>query len=213
MSRVLGVFAVAVAVMTFAAQADASPIRAAVSGSTTMGEAFPLSHMFDETGLSATYINGMTDFDSFVATTTHDSEPGNDWVSTTTSGTTTLDLGAAFSIDRIAVWNFGGLGGNTFFSTTAFTLLSSNNALFLTSTVLGTFHPSVFATLNPAQVFAFAPTTAQFFRLQSFSSNGAPSLGLGEIAFRTTPAVPEPATLLLFGTGLAAWAARRRPRV
>jgi hypothetical protein len=91
---------------------DASPILAPVAGTTTMGEIFPLLHAFDQTGLSATYISGVTDFATFTASTTHDSQVDNDWVSSTTVGSVTFDLGTVQTVDGLAFWNFGGLGGN-----------------------------------------------------------------------------------------------------
>jgi hypothetical protein len=130
-------------------------------------------------------------------------------VSTTTAGSVTFDLGSLMTVDALAFWNFGGLGGNPTFAVTQFSLVASVDASFSSPIVLGTFNPAVFATLNPAQVFSFASTNAQFFRLQGFSSNGATALGIGEIAFSAT-AVPEPATCLLIGAGAAVVAARRR---
>ena len=90
-----------------AAPAAASVIRGAVSATTNMGEAFPLVHAIDQSGLSATYVSGVTDFDAFVATATHTSNPDMDWVSTSARGSVTFNLGSIFAIDRLAVWNFG----------------------------------------------------------------------------------------------------------
>jgi hypothetical protein len=194
-------------------QVEAGLIVGPVSASTTMGEDSPLVHAFDQSGLSAHYVSGVTDFATFTASTTHDSEPGNDWISTSTSGSVTFDLGSLMTIDKVAVWNFGGLGGVPSFGITQFTLLASVDAGFSSPTTLGTFNPSVFTTLNPAQVFDFAPTGAEFFRLQNFSSNGASSLGLGEIAFEASAsAVPEPSSLALMGMATAGFAGHFRWR-
>lgn len=60
-----------------------------------MGESFPLVRAIDQSGLSAAYVSGATDFDTYVAATTHDSQPGSDRVATATTGSAVFALGAA----------------------------------------------------------------------------------------------------------------------
>ena len=191
-------------------QTKAEVIVSPVSGTTTMGEAFALSHSYDHSGLLSNFTSGVTDFATYIAgNPQHDSEPGNDWVSNTTSGVTVYDLGSLLSVDKVAIWNFGGLGGNTSFATTQVTVEASANPGFTSPTNLGTFNLSVFATTNPAQVFGFPTVAAEFFRFENFQSNGAGALGLGEVAFAATP---EPSSVVLFGLGLAGLVGRRRKR-
>jgi hypothetical protein len=198
-------------VLVVVGSAKAGVIEGPVSASTTMGEAFPLSHSFDQSGLSATYVSGITDFATFTASTTHDSEPGNDWVSITTVGQVIFNLGSAQPIGEVAIWNFGGLGGNLSFGISQFTISSCSDAACSSPVVLGTFRPFVTSALNPAQDFSFTSVDAQWFKLDGFSSNGAGALGLGEIAFER--AVPSPTSLVLLGVsfaGLAGLSWRRR---
>jgi hypothetical protein len=51
-------------------------------------------------------------------------------------------------------------------------------------------------------VFTFAATSASFVRMVIASNNGAGQVGFGEAAFEVA-AVPEPASLMLLGSGLA----------
>ncbi len=182
----------------------ASVIVGPVSGTTDMTEDFPLSHTYDQSGLSANYVSGVTDFDSFVLTTTHISNPYKDFLNENgTLGYIEYDLGGNYDIGSIAFWNFG---VNTTFSVTAFDLTGASN-------LLGTFNPFVQSNPNSAQVFSFGPINVQHFRLDNFSNNGATGLAIGEVAFGSSP-VPEPATMILFGIGLLGLAGvnRRKPQ-
>lgn len=193
------------ALALLAAPAQASWMRGAVSATTTMGEEYPLVHAIDQSGLSAAYVSGVTDFDAFVATTTHTSNPDLDWVSTSTSGSVTFNLGSIYTIDRLAVWNFGTGTGTPEFAIRDIELWSSTDGIAFTS--LGSF-----SLTNPggapstlAQVL-FAPTTAGYFRMDVLSTYGA-NAALGEVAFSQ---VPAPGSLVLVGAGLLAFTARRR---
>ncbi len=178
--------------------AYATVIVGPTSGTTNITVDLPLVHTYDQSGLSASYVSGVTDFDSFVATTTHNSNPGSDFVTSSAIGYIDYNLGGIFNIDRIAFWNFG---VNLSYAVTAFDLTGN-------STLLGTFNPSVQSNPNPAQVFSFGPITTQFFRLDNFVNNGASGLAIGEVAFGTS--VPEPTTLALIGLGLAGIGWKRR---
>jgi hypothetical protein len=58
---------------------------------------------------------------------------------------------------------------------------------------LGSFLQDFESGTDTAQVFDFAPTTAQFIRMDIQDSHQASnSVGIGEVAFRTAAATPEP---------------------
>lgn len=194
----------------------------------TMGEASPgdLLAAINHNGLLTDFVSGVTDFDTYIA-----GNPLHTWVYDNTewysdfdvrAGRLGFDLGANYSINRIAFWNEE-LNG-----TDSFGLFGSLANSFVGSTPLGTFFP----TDNPAvyddetneqigadyaaDVFAFSAMNARYLWLTPTTAQGYWGVAFGEIAFSANPptgeAVPEPATLTLVGVGVAVVAFRRRRR-
>jgi PEP-CTERM motif-containing protein len=185
-----------------------SPVTATASN-TTGGD---ILHTIDQTGLSPTFISGVSDFDTYIAGgPTHVSPDGsNAWAGTVAALPIDLDfgLGGTYSIGDLALWtSYQG------FSINRFTVFTANNAGFVGAVNVGSFDAN--DTLPPmaAQIFSLAPSVGSFLRLEILSDEGAPSVNLAEIGVEVSPAaVPEPASLLLLGTGLAAVARRRLRR-
>jgi hypothetical protein len=188
------------------AQAIVSP----VSATTNMGQTYPLANAYNHTGLLTNFTSGVTDFNAYVAgNPQHDSQPGTDWAATTPIGVADFDLGSVKNVNRVAIWNFGGLAGNITYAIKQVSLESSVDSSFSSPAILGTYNLGVYSTTNPGQVFSFPTVAARYFRLYDFQSNGAPSIGLGEIAFATV--IPEPASPILVGfAAFGALAALRR---
>jgi len=157
----------------------------AESVSTDMGTSFNvLANVSNQSGLSAGYQSGDTDFDTYIASTpTHDSVSGG-WASSgTTSGNVDFDLGGTFIIRSIAFWN---VGGDASENITGMTLLADDDAGFSNPVTLGSFTPdtntgSIFSVV--AEVFAFAPISASHVRMQITSNNGNANTAFGEAAF------------------------------
>lgn len=64
-----------------------------------------ISNITNRSGLSTTYTSGVTDFDSYVSTTTHRSNTGsNIWTFTGRSGVITFNLGASYTLNALALW-------------------------------------------------------------------------------------------------------------
>ena len=166
---------------------------------------FPVTAAFDQSGLSTGYTSGVTDFDTYIAgNPTHPVNAANvfylpnDFV---TSGFINLDLGSAFVLEGLALWNWGSAAGGP--GITGMNIYSSPDATFTAPVLLDTFG-FVIAGGN-AQVKQFTtPTSTQYVRLEM---TGPRSVGFGELAFEV---VPEPSSAVLLLGSAALLALRRR---
>ncbi|MCG8641479.1 MAG: PEP-CTERM sorting domain-containing protein [Desulfobacterales bacterium] len=194
--------------------AQASTILGSSISSPQGNFGFPndLNNAVDQSGLSANYISGVTDFDTFVAGTTHDDTNSLNSGFTSSSappGQFTFDLGTTFTVDAFAFWEAANPG-----SLTGFDLYADTDSIFGNGglTLIGNFNPTGggFGAPQPssAQVFGFSSTTTQYLHIDVLSIQGGSNLipGVGEIAFRGSSPIPEPTTMLLFGFGLIGFA-------
>ena len=193
----------------FAGSANAGLIIGAESVDASipdLGAGFELEQLINQNGLSASYVSGVTDFNTFATTTTHksSSSPSNGgWASSvgnTFPANIDFDLGAMFSITSLALWNDidqQGLGN--------FEVFTSLDNSFSTLTSVGSFVGTMaVANSSFAQVFDLNDTTTQFIRIVGApieQNNGL--LNIGEIAFEGAQSVPEPLSIVLMGLGLA----------
>lgn len=175
-----------------------------------------LQGTFDQSGLSSRYISGVTDFASFVATTTHAHEfAENEWFSERgiTQASVTYNLGAVNNVDSLALWNEDAAGIGTL------DLSVSSDGVNFTHLLSG-LEPvqNDFDTDYAAEVFSFAATAFQFIR---FDMSDCPRGGgtfrgcaIGEVAFNAVRVsdVPVPAglPLLLGGLGVFGYMRRRK---
>jgi hypothetical protein len=147
--------------------------------------------------------------------------PSNSWVSSPSvlTGQITFNLGGLFSVDSFSFWNQNGggpgLAGSTGIQNVQ--VLVSTNGIDFTPLPGG---PSAFARVTgtanlPPQIFVFSVVNATHFRFNVLSNYGDPfNTGFGEVGFNSVPSavIPEPTTMVLFGTGLAGVAAQVRRR-
>ncbi len=151
---------------------------------------FPVGNTIDQSGLSASYTSGTTDFDSFVPATSHNNSNA-DLLLCNSNGlnqpngivdlgeTITFDLGSALSVDALAMWS-------TVFSTeaiTAFDLHADTDDDFTngTTALFGSYTPSA---TNVGQSFVFPPVTTRFVHIVVTGHGGGDFLRVGEFAFR-----------------------------
>lgn len=168
-------------------------------------------NMINRTGLSHNFTSGVTDFDDYFAQNPqHEVGYHYEWFADyyEYESWVVFDLGAAYDLSRLAVWNEESWGVSNFDIS-----FSLDNAIFEnTITGLGlTDNPLAAYT---ADLFNFDAVTARYVRLDLHDCGGY-ACSLGEVAFgtgETAANVPAPAGLALTGLGLLGIALYRRRR-
>jgi hypothetical protein len=201
LSHWLSLSVVAAAIAAAPSPAVSAPILGAVAVSSPQGEnpGFPLVDIISQSGLSAGYVSGVTDFSTFTGSTTHTGLAGAGFTATESDGPQqfTFDLGTLTAIQSIAIWNTSSVG-----AVTTIRVLADDDNDFSNGTSALLVAPSILGAAGPAHVFGFAAATTRYVHVEGLASLQPPDFyGLGEVAFEQA-SVPEPGTLFLLGSGL-----------
>ncbi len=179
------------------ARAKAGPIIQPVGVSTTANEFHPISQTIDQSGLNTSYVSGVTDFSTYVASNGNGNNAVNQWLSDLTfPKVVSFDLGASLPIGGFALWSiFPGTGTRDFelFSDTDGDFGNGGTSSLGSFTAVDFFSPGQ----ENGQAFYFGTTTTQFVHLRIDNNHGGVDLSVGEFAFEQ---VPEPSSLVLLAT-------------
>lgn len=206
MKRIVGLL-----ICWFVGSVNATPIYQAVSvnaSTSEFGGDYALVNMINQSGLSAGYTSGVSDFATVAGGTNHNGGNAlNSGFSVGPFGQFSYDLGSALSLDGLAFWETQNSG-----SVLEFNLYADTNQNF--GDGVGAFLGSFLATASglttsSAQTFGFSAVSTQFLHIDIITTDGGAAPGIGEIAFRGAMVVPEPSTLAIFVLGMIGLASRR----
>jgi len=200
--------------LVFSAPANAGVITQAVSvaSSSNNGTFNNPNNLANQTGLSANYISGVTDFDTYLATTTHkENDPGDSWGATSDNPGqfTDFDFGVPINLTRLALFGDDSPNGNNIQD---FTILISNDATFASFANLGGF-TATDTNLDPIapQIFDVSNGIGRFVRVQLDSNHGGSTYLYGEAVFEASALrVSEPGSFAILGLALAGLGFARR---
>ena len=195
----------------------------ATSTATSFG-GLPTSNLINQNGLSSPYTSGVTLASSAASTTHVDTAFTEGWASDQPGGFTpfflSFDLGVAEPISALRLWNTtvttdGARGDVEDFEVFSDNDFDPSNGGLIS---LGSFTAAdLTGNDRPAEDFALNFSTSQFFHFEINSNRGdannidSTRTSLGEVAFITVSAVPEPSALVLL-TAMAGGLMTRRRR-
>lgn len=204
------------------AQAGVVRSGTVIGSSTSQCCGLTADKLLDQSGLSAGYVNGVTDFDAYLASnpTALGSSTGTHFPAgyfALAGATVDIDLGGTYTLNRLAMWNdhdYQGVNG--------FRVFIDDESSFAGATMIGNFSALYgnndntqldYETGLPHQVFDLLDMSGQYVRVVFDSAHQDTYINLNELAFDAGPGgnrVPEAPALWLAGLGLLSAALVRR---
>lgn len=210
-SAILGAILFAASV---AASATVIQSATVVSSTAPAAAGYTAAKLIDQSGLSLSYVSGVTDFDAYAAAnpTHYGTSEGNGYFAAAPASVV-FDLGARYTLTKFGLWN-----DNDFQGVKNFTLEISPNTQFNNPASLGsfvaTYGPDNYSIPVGLQIFDLADAAGRYVRLTFTNANAGSYVNVGEVIFGAGPtvaaAVPEPGIVGLLGLGLLGLAASRR---
>ncbi|MTW11099.1 PEP-CTERM sorting domain-containing protein [Pseudoduganella eburnea] len=174
--------------------------------------------LFDQSGLSKSYVSGTTDFTQYAASgVTHlgSSTTNGTGYYAAAGATVDIDLGQTLLLRSLALWNDNDAQGVKNFS-----LSLADNPAFANAVSLGSFvaqygYNNTFLSYSrgtAAQLFDLNDAVGRYVRIKFETANSGSNINVGELVFGAQPPqeIPEPGTIMLTGLGLLAVACCRR---
>lgn len=208
-----------VCVLALAQPVQADVIRGATAVSTTAQTrgTSSLSYLINQSGLSATYTSGVTNFADFIATTTTTNPGGTYWMFTGTTAVISFDLGAVYQISGAALWQAeygeyalatGGSGNQnvravSFYTDNDMSFANGTTGTIVSNLAVGDSLQTNSASNIYASAINFGGTVSTRYLQMVVLSNGGDTAftRIGEIAFDGV-VVPEPNSIALLLAGI-----------
>lgn len=168
---------------------------------------YPAVRAVNQSGLSITYTSGVTDYDTYVASSPkHYGSSSSNGVFDQLPTFIDLDFGSAITFTDFGLWN-----DNDYQGIKNFNILVSNNSAFSSATTLGAFTAYFNTASNPngalvdhsnaldIQLFDLGSVTGRYVRVEVLSAHSNTYSNFGEFIFggsisNNVSAIPEPAS-------------------
>jgi hypothetical protein len=175
---------------------------------------YDIGNLYDQSGLAANYVSGVTDFNSFVSSTnvTTNGNQNDSWFGVSNSanlipGNVDFDLGATLDVTQVALWSFNGNDVNVWDN---FTIFIDTDPGFGSAVNAGSF---VFVNNGNGvgQIFDVTDVTGRYVRFRLTAANSS-LVGMGEVLFGVGTGIPEPTSAALLSIACFGALASRRYR-